>query len=764
MHKASIATVLAVLLLPSVSVAGEPILLRKREHFRAPSDLANLGPAGTKATSPLAHLLRAVPHAANFQLSARASERFNNGSVTHFDVRHQGLIVLGADAVVRTNASGQPTVIVDALPDTMPDAAPGLSDADAREIARRTLAPSLPGLGMGMPSTAGELVFTMHNGVALLAWHFQPSYPLAFAFQPSVLIDAQNGTVLRMHNRVRFLNQVRAYRSNPITSPTTELLSLPGTVESTLLETPFLKSGNCIDNKRVAQINLGGGQIAPVHVCDIEQTAIRNADGDFDYEPQDGTPNAAEDPFSEAAMFYHASRAQAFFQTLQGDPQAQVVRAMPLRTVANMRFPPGLFSGNLNRAKDPNIPLEPYTNAFYTPGGGIQDILGVSGPAIVFGQGDRRDFSYDGDVVYHEYGHAVVDKTLNLGGYTVDSQGASAAPGAMNEGLADYFSSALTGDPTVGEYAGSEFSRNGNGIRSIANADVCPQTLTGEVHADSTFFSAALWDARTSLPEADRQSFDAALYKAMRTSPAMESATYEDVATLFIGVMQTDLPAGAAALRTAFAARNVLPACNRVLRSDSGIFDGPSGSGFNAWAVFSRNDLGTDIAPGLVQFARPLPAGVLRVRVDTQLEQSRGGFGASGSVAPVVLVRFGGPVVWSARGSKLTNNADVTRTPADGDISELFDVPEGATEVYVQIANKGSLDAALRNLTIATVNPPKPRPDAGTTIPSGPPAAAAPTASSGCGCNQAESERSLGWLALAFGVAAFVRRRRTPDA
>ena len=45
-----------------------------------------------------------------------------------------------------------------------------------------------------------------------------------------------------------------------------------------------------------------------------------------------------------------------------------------------------------------------------------------------FGQGPRHDYAYDGDVVYHEFTHAVVDATIQL-------PSAINAPGAMNEGL-----------------------------------------------------------------------------------------------------------------------------------------------------------------------------------------------------------------------------------------------------------------------------------------------------------------------------------------
>ena len=57
-----------------------------------------------------------------------------------------------------------------------------------------------------------------------------------------------------------------------------------------------------------------------------------------------------------------------------------------------------------------------------------------------------------------------------------------------------------------------------DGIRNIDNKDTCSGTIVGEVHFDSTFFSGGLWSARQSLQQGDRQKFDAAIFKAMRSN------------------------------------------------------------------------------------------------------------------------------------------------------------------------------------------------------------------------------------------------------
>ena len=228
-------------------------------------------------------------------------------------------------------------------------------------------------------------------------------------------------------------------------------------------------------------LNISGFK-AKVHVCDIEQVATADVNGDFVYTPKDvaGAAESRTDEYAEVSMYYHSAKAYEFFRTLQGVPDAQVVVDKPLRVIANLQIPAGIASGNLVAAADPNTPLETFQNAFFSPAGGglgaiFQQLYGFKGGALWFGQGPLRDYAYDGDVVYHELTHAVVDKTLKLEAWHLDARGAIDAPGAMNEGLADYFSSAITGDPDVGEYASKDISSGTTSvIRTLANEDKCP--------------------------------------------------------------------------------------------------------------------------------------------------------------------------------------------------------------------------------------------------------------------------------------------------
>jgi hypothetical protein len=470
------------------------------------------------------------------------------------------------------------------------------------------------------------------------------------------------------------------------------------------------------------------------------------------------------------SLYYHTSKAYSFFRTLQGDAEAQVVVDKPLRLVANLQVPAGLTSGNIAAAANPNTPLETFQNAFFSPAGGglgaiFQQLYGFDGGALWFGQGPKRDYAYDGDVVYHEFGHAVVDATLKLAAWHVDARGAVDSPGAMNEGLADYFSSAITGDPDVGEYAALDMGASGKVIRSLSNEDRCPTAVIGEVHLDSTVFSGAMWQARASLPAADQTKFDQAIYKSMRTNPGRGDLGFEDLATLFIATLKTDLPAGATALEKAMTDRGLLPTCERIQTfAGAPIASVDKRIGFVAPGKQSVNVKGT--APGILQVRGTLPPNTASVVVAFTARaggQQNPLAGNAKPFAPLILAKLGAPITWDAK-SKIGHDADLKAeaTEASGSTSATIAIPEGTTadSIYVQIASTGDSDGAYDGITLAfnpgesaVVEEPAPPPAAGTTT----------TTTEGCAATGGTSKSGLypGILAVGAVLTALRRRRST---
>ncbi len=111
-----------------------------------------------------------------------------------------------------------------------------------------------------------------------------------------------------------------------------------------------------------------------------------------------------------------------------------------------------------------------------------------------------RDSSFDGDIVFHEYGHGISNRLIgNASGALTGIQS-----GAMGEGWSDYWAITINNDGAFGEYV----TNNPNGGRRAAYtvpaaaihdsyADLGNQNF--EVHRDGEIWAATLWDLRTQL-------------------------------------------------------------------------------------------------------------------------------------------------------------------------------------------------------------------------------------------------------------------------
>jgi hypothetical protein len=697
-------------------------------------------------------------------------DRFGDGdTVVRYEQSYRGLPVIGRGAAVRLSRLGKPLATETALETDLPTVTiPTVAPAAAAAIAARRLA-----VGAGAADAHLVVWPTLDRG-ARLAYAVLPRVPAMFGKAPRAIVDAATGEVLEARDTVVFA-RATMYELNPTKTPTPTTVELALTPVGKSLTNPFLESKNCIDNKTVKPVDMFGFNLR-VHVCDLVNVAVATDAGDFTYEPADvaGSANARTDAFSEVSIYYHAAKAYALFRELQGDAEAQVVVDKPLRVVANLQVPAGITSGNISAAANPDTPLETFQNAFFSPSGGglgalFQQLYGFDAGALWFGQGPKRDYAYDGDVVYHEFAHAVVDATLKLGAWHVDARGAIDAPGAMNEALADYFSSAITGDPDVGEYAATDLGAGADVIRRLDNRDRCPTAIVGEVHFDSTVFSGALWDARKAIAPADQRRFDAAIYKAMRTNPGRGDVGFDDVAKLFLATLGTDLPAGATALSKALDARGLLDGCDRTRDFDGAPIASPlKALGFAAPGRQTVSLRG--LAPGVIQIRAAMPKGTGSIQVSFSARSGSGGptatnpLGGDGDpFTPVVLAKMGAPITWDAK-TKTGHDADVVvAVEGTGKVSATLRVPEGTTAdtVYLQIANKGDSDGAYDAVAVAFSpsdgDPASGEPPAGDDAP----AAGPTTRVVEKGCTTSPGERSTALLApVLVAAAALLRARR----
>lgn len=728
------------LLVASVGHAKESARLFVKENPRAV--------AKSPAALAKAILTDAKPSFANIELSELpAIERTKIGAtkIVKLQQRHQGLPVLNRGAGLSIRRDGSTAFAAIQVEEHLP--ASTIPSIDAKKAA--TIGEKLSGLDT-KSNDARLVVFPTPSGTRL-AWLVVPSgRVIGVPHAPVLILDAHSGERLAGWNAV-LTAKARVFEANPVSTPNLVDVMLPVVEGALALRNDRVTSVNCIDNKGTKKV-----QGVDIRVCNLEQKALSDESGDFLHTP--APDDEAEDAFSEVSLFHHTNRAYEYFVDL-GMPELPI-----LTTISNLRFAEGFFENDPTHIGDTNRPLLPYQNAFYVGGGSVfTELFEVPGPGLWFGQGPRRDWSYDGDVVYHEFGHAVADHTIRFPfWFHADEQGLIPAGGGMNEGLADYFSSAIAGDSIVGEYAIQDLGLDLKGIRDISAKNACPNDLAGEVHADSLFFSAALWSVRSSLPAASRKSFDRAVFDVLLTAPGGDIG-YDDFAELLlVSVGSSDLGESVSeTLRSELAARGIYPACERTLLyegeplSSTDIF---SQHGF--WAP-GLNDapLGPlPYAPGVLQFHVPLEqTGHLVV----QFEKVQTGPAVATPFRPRVLVRWNEPIrfEWS---SSLEDNADTTLTPQTMASANAYraavQVPEGATSAYVMIVNAGETQGVYKEVDFAFEPP-------GDDLP--PDVAAsdpyATRSKEGCGCEAPGSSPRNGWIAgLTLLAMLGMRRRQKP--
>src|SRR6218665_3303564 len=150
------------------------------------------------------------------------------------------------------------------------------------------------------------------------------------------------------------------------------------------------------------------------------------------------THGASPDAFAEASLFFHAAETLNYFRAL-GWERPWPDGKPPLRLVANARMP----------SRDGKA-LLPWADALFVPSGGVD---ARTHDTLWFGRSPGVNLAYDGDTIAHEVTHALLEPFLPRSDWRLDAFGADGSPGAIDEGLADYFAAAAPGGPLPRGYA-----------------------------------------------------------------------------------------------------------------------------------------------------------------------------------------------------------------------------------------------------------------------------------------------------------------------
>ena len=304
------------------------------------------------------------------------------------------------------------------------------------------------------------------------------------------LVEARTGVVLSRFDQF-MRSDGYVYLPNPEVAG--------GVEEYTQVELPDLNSSIVLSGSRARSFQCVGmpegdceSWDVPCRQCGLrEHYATGDADGNFLYFPME--PDL-DDEFAEVQAYYHVT---VFSEWLE-DTFGYQHRCNGATAVdAHVNY---------------HIAGDPYTsaNAFYG------DVDGDGCGDVTLGEGLGVDFAYDGDVIYHEFGHGVVESAGGLGCYPMgvcyDDLGPDWTALGLNEGYADFLSVAFTDDPDLGEHAGGAFESGEALIRSASNDHLCPFDLVGESHYDAQIWTGTGWDIREAIgPELSDQLFYATL-------------------------------------------------------------------------------------------------------------------------------------------------------------------------------------------------------------------------------------------------------------
>ncbi|GAB4288640.1 MAG: hypothetical protein Kow0090_00970 [Myxococcota bacterium] len=492
-----------------------------------------------------------------------------NGAVVKIRQSYNGIPVHGGELIIRTNDKGAITRVLSQLKPVNEETEIGRFAITREKAIRKAVSAFLdiPENGVIIGSylsrfTRAEYLYS--------AGRLTPVYIVNVPGKKlidgrALFISAEDGVMLGSEPLVRFAAKAKAWFSNPGHKEDeplieVELPNLTSVEEGSFLKGSLMEVYNCLNEGDTVSF-----QNYTFPICTEKHKATADANGDFLYDPvlpsAFSNPESHEDAFAEVHMYYHTNHVYDYFKSLGFD----LLNDVPMMAVVNYRLPEAFMGGSGNN-------LAPMDNAAFTPKGGIPIGLNANYDMILFGQGEKVDYAYDGDVIYHEFTHAVVGSTSNLGYFALDEQGYDAAPFSLNEGYADLFACTLAGDSEVGEYVGNAVDTGmpkapSGALRSVNNKNYCPKAMWGEAHEDGKMWSGAVWQIRELYKEkigGDTLVFDTAAFNAL-VSLSVSADFYEAATTTLDEIEKITDKSFADEAQAIFESRGLIPECQRVL-------------------------------------------------------------------------------------------------------------------------------------------------------------------------------------------------------
>ncbi len=352
------------------------------------------------------------------------------------------------------------------------------------------------------------------------------------------------------------------------------------------------------------------------------QRAMANASFDFVYTPSFLVNNS--DRFGEVNAYYATDRFSAWLAALD----------------AGVTLPP----------------IDIYTNV----GGSDQGFFlgGSTRFGIELGQGPEADWAYEGDVIFHELGHGVVQRSAGFGFYGLDAFGIAGEGGSLNEGSADCVAMALSGDAVLAEFIGPYLQDAGSLItpylRRMDNPITChgrdgnldggDPGRFGQIHDDGRILGSFFWALHSRTQSLGPYAAAFALVRALRS--VSSSAGFNEVAIAVRQHLTNRYGNSAGDLVACLQCERDMPGCATRTRR---IYDGETHESRLLGNDTPSPTMGNGEKPSTFQYELQVPANAT-VTFD-RFQITRGAL-------PKLYARFGQRVTWS--GGNPTFDAVIT--------------------------------------------------------------------------------------------------------
>jgi Zn-dependent metalloprotease len=382
-----------------------------------------------------------------------------------YQQHYHGLPVVGADVSVHIDQADRVNMVNGSY---WPDIDLGMPDAPiSEEVAIESAERALQVTEHSEPKVERVIYPLGNEYFCAYKIVFQTTAPLGdWIF----FIDAVSGDTVDYYNAINFAQGLgHVYGTNPLRDA--------NVISGDLVE---------LDESK----GLSGSYFKVINAAKDAEQATPTGPGDFDFL----FDNPDNIHFDEVMAYYHTNKIAKYFRDLGYREHSSAMKVSV--------HVPNPYTGDAD-----------YDNAYYSP---LEN-------ALFFGSGSEfNDLAKEAAVIYHEYGHSVVNAVQPVMG--------THEAGALHEGYADYFACSLTEDPEIGEYVVEPMGEGSlRDLRIQRTYDTLSET---DVHIDGEIWGATCWKIREAL---GKSVADLLMYESLWYLPS--NANFVDAAE---GILQAD--------------------------------------------------------------------------------------------------------------------------------------------------------------------------------------------------------------------------------